>query len=154
DAGEEAKSAAVNGRGEIALAAITLTLVDVVVFLPLAFLPGTVGRFMKEFGFVVTIATITSLVISFTITPAVAGCWSMFSHWKPWRIIDGFTNAFDRTRKVYTDRVLPWGLAHPRAVACISAASVLVAFALVPLGLVGFEFLPAVDNGEITIQMT
>jgi HAE1 family hydrophobic/amphiphilic exporter-1 len=153
DGGEPPKNAAVNGRGEIALAAVTLTLVDVVVFLPLAFLPGTVGRFMQEFGFVVTIATLTSLAISFTVTPAMAGCWSMFSAWKPWPIIDRFTASFERARSAYAERVLPWGLAHPRTVVFVSAASFVLAMFLVPLGLVGFEFLPAVDNGEVTIQV-
>jgi len=153
DSGEPARNAAINGRGEIALAAITLTLVDVVVFLPLAFLPGTVGRFMKEFGFVVTIATLTSLVISFTVTPAMAGCWSMFSTWKPWRFIDAFTAFFERARGVYAKHVLPWALKHPAIVATISAGSFVLALFMIPAGLVGFEFLPAVDNGEVTIQL-
>lgn len=153
DAGEPPRDAAVVGRTEISLAAITLTLVDVVVFLPLAFLPGTVGRFMKEFGFVVTIATLTSLVISFTVTPAMAGRWSMLSSWKPWRPIETFTSAFERIRSFYAERILPWALARPRTVALISAASLLIALLLVPLGLVGFEFLPAVDNGEVTVHV-
>ncbi len=153
DAGEDAPNAAIAGRTEIALAAVTLTLVDVVVFLPLAFLPGTVGRFMKEFGLVVAIATITSLVISFTVTPAMAGCWSMFSHWKPWRVIDAFTQGFERVRTAYATRILPWALARPRGVAVVSAFSVVIALALVPAGLVGFEFLPAVDRGEVTVQV-
>jgi len=153
DAGEPPKNAAITGRGEIALAAVTLTLVDVVVFLPLAFLPGTVGRFMQEFGFVVTIATLTSLAISFTVTPAMAGCWSMFSTWKPWAIIERFTAIFERARAFYAERILPWGLAHPGTVIAVSAGSFIIAMFLVPLGLVGFEFLPAVDNGEVTIQV-
>jgi HAE1 family hydrophobic/amphiphilic exporter-1 len=153
DAGESPQTAAVNGRGEIALAALTLTMVDVVVFLPLAFLPGTVGRFMQEFGFVIVIATLTSLAISFTVTPAMAGRWSMFSPWKPFRIIDAFTAFFERARGRYAQRVLPWGLAHPRTVVIVSAATFIIAMFLIPLGLVGFEFLPAVDNGEVTIQV-
>lgn len=153
DGGEEPQTAAINGRGEIALAAVTLTLVDVVVFLPLAFLPGTVGRFMKEFGLVVTIATLTSLAISFTVTPAMAGCWSMFSNWKPWRPIDAFTHGFERVRDVYAKHVLPWALARPAIVATISIVSVLIALTLIPIGAVGFEFLPAVDSGEVFVQV-
>ena len=153
DSGEPARNAAINGRGEIALAAVTLTLVDVVVFLPLAFLPGTVGRFMKEFGFVVVIATLTSLLISFTVTPAMAGCWSMFSTWKPFRFIDQFNAGFDRVRAFYANRVLPWALARPRIVGAVSVLSLVIALSLIPLGLVGFEFLPAVDTGEVTVQV-
>ena len=65
--------AAIKGRTQIGPAAIVITLVDVVVFLPIAFLPGTVGRFLSEFALVVVVATLTSLCVSFTITPSLAG---------------------------------------------------------------------------------
>ena len=70
-----------------------ITLVDVVVFLPISFLPGTVGKFLSEFGLVVVVATLTSLAVSFTVTPALAGNWSLKSKWKPWKPIDWFTRA-------------------------------------------------------------
>ncbi|MBD5632894.1 MAG: efflux RND transporter permease subunit, partial [Candidatus Eremiobacteraeota bacterium] len=50
DQGEAPLEAAYTGRTEIGSAAIAITLVDVVVFLPIAFLTGIVGKFMKEFG--------------------------------------------------------------------------------------------------------
>ena len=56
NAGETPTEAAVNGRSEIGVAAIVITLVDVVVFLPISFLPGSVGLFLREFGLVVTVA--------------------------------------------------------------------------------------------------
>ncbi|MBV9972208.1 MAG: efflux RND transporter permease subunit, partial [Candidatus Eremiobacteraeota bacterium] len=152
--GEDAQNAAINGRGEIALAALTLTLVDVVVFLPLAFLPGTVGRFLKEFGIVVAVATLASLVVSFTITPTFAGRWALFSRWRPWKPIEAFTAWFGSIRNWYVTRALPWGLRHPKAVIAISAASLVIALLLVPLGLVGFEFIPAVDRGDVTVQIS
>ena len=45
--GEPPKEAALNGRSEIGLAAMTITLVDVVVFVPIAFMGGIVGQFFK-----------------------------------------------------------------------------------------------------------
>jgi len=50
DMGQSPGDAAISGRTEIGGAAIAITLVDVVVFLPLAFLSGFVGQYMKEFG--------------------------------------------------------------------------------------------------------
>ena len=50
DLGEAPMEAALNGRTEIGSAAVAITLVDVVVFLPIAFLSGIVGKYMKEFG--------------------------------------------------------------------------------------------------------
>jgi HAE1 family hydrophobic/amphiphilic exporter-1 len=77
DLGEDAFSASINGRGEIGSAAVAITLVDVIVFLPIAFLPGIVGAYLKEFGAVVVIATLFSLLVSFTLTPLLAAKWSV-----------------------------------------------------------------------------
>ena len=89
--GEAPHVAAVNGLSQIGIATIVITLVIVVVFLPISFLPGSVGLFLREFGLVVTVATLTSLFVSFTVTPALAGRWALHSRWKPWRIVDRFT---------------------------------------------------------------
>jgi HAE1 family hydrophobic/amphiphilic exporter-1 len=154
NAGEAPTEAAINGRGEIGVAAIVITLVDVVVFLPISFLPGSVGLFLREFGLVVTVATLTSLFVSFTITPTLAGRWALLSAWKPWRPIDAFTRGFDRLREWYATRALGWALRHARAVAAISVLSFLFAGALIPLGLIGFEYIPPVDRGELYITLT
>jgi len=73
--GEEPVEAAINGRSEIGLAAITITLVDVVVFVPIAFMGGVVGQFFKSFGITVATATLFSLFMSFTLTPMLAARW-------------------------------------------------------------------------------
>ena len=152
--GEASMDAAVRGRSEIGVAAIVITLVDVVVFLPISFLPGSVGLFMREFGLVVTVATLTSLWVSFTVTPALAGRWALLSTWKPWPIIEKFAEKFEELRSLYVERVLTWGFANGRLVVLASFASLAVAFLLIPLGLVGFEYIPPVDRGEVFITMT
>src|SRR5207237_2599016 len=73
--GEEPSQAAFNGRTEIGFADITTTLVDVVVFLPVAFMGGIVGAFFRQFGLTVVVATLFSLVVSFSVTPALAAKW-------------------------------------------------------------------------------
>ncbi len=77
DMGENPIDAAINGRSEIGSAAIAITMVDVVVFLPIAFLPGLVGMYLKEFGAVIVVATLFSLLVSFTLTPLLAAKWSV-----------------------------------------------------------------------------
>ena len=152
--GESPEQAAIRGRSEIGVAAIVIMLVDVVVFLPISFLPGSVGLFLREFGLVVTVATLTSLFVSFTVTPTLAGRWALLSTWRPWRIIDGFTARFDAAREWYVGRALGWGLANGRLVAAISALSLVLALTLIPLGIVGFEYIPPVDRGELYITLT
>jgi len=69
------EQAALDGRSEIGLAAITITFVDIVVFVPIAFMGGIVGQFFKQFGITVATATAFSLLMSFTLTPMLASRW-------------------------------------------------------------------------------
>ena len=73
--GEEPVQAAINGRSEIGYAALTLTSVDLVVFLPIAFMGGVIGEFFRSFGITVAVATLFSLFVSFTLTPMMAARW-------------------------------------------------------------------------------
>ncbi|MBI2154172.1 MAG: efflux RND transporter permease subunit [Candidatus Rokubacteria bacterium] len=72
---EEGRSpfeAAVTGTREIALAVMATTLSLVVIFLPVAFMGGLVGKFWNSFGLTATFAIIVSLVVAFTLTPMLA----------------------------------------------------------------------------------
>jgi HAE1 family hydrophobic/amphiphilic exporter-1 len=152
--GEPPMRAAITGRTEIGVAAIVITLVDVVVFLPISFIQSQIGRQLAEFAIVVVIATLTSLFVCFTVTPSLAGNWALKSTWEPWPIIRAFTRGFNALRDWYAHVALPWGLSHKAIVAGACLLSFLGALALVPLGLIGEEFVPAQDRGEIFIQLT
>jgi hydrophobic/amphiphilic exporter-1 (mainly G- bacteria), HAE1 family len=160
DDGEAPRTAAILGRTEIGPAAIVITLVDVVVFLPIAFLPGIIGKFLAEFALVVVAATLTSLAVSFTITPALAGNWALLSNWKPWPILVSFADRFEQARNYYSAHVVDWALARPRLILGVCGATVVIAILLVAgipgvaPGVVGLEFMPAVDRGEIFVQLT
>ena len=67
--GENKVNAAIKGRNEIGFAALAITMVDVVVFVPLALTGGLVGNIIREFAVVVVISTLLSLFVSFTVTP-------------------------------------------------------------------------------------
>ncbi len=72
---EEARppmEAAVTGAREIALAVMATTLSLVVIFLPVAFMGGLVGRFWRSFGLTATFAILVSLLVAFTLTPMLA----------------------------------------------------------------------------------
>ncbi|NIM04111.1 MAG: hypothetical protein GTO55_00135 [Armatimonadetes bacterium] len=117
--GEPPREAALNGRTEIGLAAITITLVDVVVFVPIAFMGGIVGQFFRQFGITVATATLFSLFISFTLTPMMASRW-----FRQEDTVEGgasgthtgrFFSAFDRFYAALDTRyrgLLEWSLAH------------------------------------------
>ncbi len=154
EAGEDPVTSAIRGRLEIGLAAIVITLVDVVVFAPIAYLPGIVGRFLIEFALVVVVSTLASLLVSFTITPALAGNWSLRSSKRGMSFADAFARGFERVRDWYAQTALPWALDHPWVVGLVSAGTLVGAAALIwPLGVVGFDFVPAQDRGEIFVRL-
>ena len=152
--GEAPADAALNGRTEIGLAAIVLTLVDVIVFLPIVFIGGQIAQLLTEFAIVVTVATLTSLFVSFTITPTLAGLWSMKSTWRPWPAIRWFDARFTGVRGRYAERWLPAAMRTPWPILVAAVVLCVLAFLLVPTGLVGEEYLPPEDQGIITVQVT
>ena len=152
--GASPAKAAIEGREEIGAAAVVITLVDVVVFTPIAFIGGQVGRNLVEFAIVVVISTLTSLFVSFTVTPTLAGLWALKSDWKPPFLINWFTDRFEGVRDWYAHKALPWALDRGALVAVLCAIAFGLSIALVPLGIVGEEFVPTTDRGQIYIQST
>jgi HAE1 family hydrophobic/amphiphilic exporter-1 len=64
--------AAITGTREIALAVLATTISLVVIFLPVAFMGGLVGKFWNSFGLTATFAIMVSLLVAFTLTPMLA----------------------------------------------------------------------------------
>lgn len=112
--GEDPREAALNGRAEIGLAAISITLADVVVFLPIGFSGGVVGEFLRPLAFGYVYATLTSLFVSFTVTPMLASRWyrkgENVEHPTGW-FARTFDRGFERFREGYK-RALDWSLLH------------------------------------------
>lgn len=73
--GADPKTAAIRGRMEIGAAAVAITLTDVVVYVPIVFVHGTIGQLFREFGVTIVAATLFSLFVSFTLTPMLASRW-------------------------------------------------------------------------------
>ncbi len=69
------RRAAIMATREIGLAVLATTLSLIAVFLPVAFMGGIVGRFMKSFGFTMSFAIAVSLLVSFTLTPMLSSRW-------------------------------------------------------------------------------
>lgn len=70
--GVEPHEAAVRGTAGVAVAVVASTLTNVVVFTPIAFMSGIIGRFFLQFGLTVVYATIFSLLVCFTIVPMLS----------------------------------------------------------------------------------
>ncbi|HVN69750.1 MAG TPA: efflux RND transporter permease subunit [Candidatus Binatia bacterium] len=130
DLGEEPIDAAINGRSEIGGAAVAITMVDVVVFLPIAFLPGIVGAYLREFGAVIVIATLFSLFVSFTLTPLLAARWSVLKRSKArpaWmEVLGSLKTTLILCGAAIVAWLIPWPIAELREILPIMIAAVMV----------------------------
>ncbi|ASU32836.1 efflux RND transporter permease subunit [Mucilaginibacter xinganensis] len=152
--GKDKRDAALDGRNEIGFAALSITLVDVVVFLPMALVPGLVGSLIKEFSLVIVVSTLSSLVVSFTLTPMIASRFAKLEHLDPKAIFGKAGLWFEARIHGLTDgygQLLKWGLNHKIVIGLIAATIFGSSLLLLTSNTVGTEFLPAADKGELSL---
>ena len=77
---EDQFQAAIDGTKEIGLAVLATTLSLAAIFVPVAFMGGIVGRFMKSFGLTMAFAIMVSLIVSFTLTPMLSARFLKIEH--------------------------------------------------------------------------
>ncbi len=154
--GEEPRSAALLGRNEIGFTALSITLVDVVVFLPLSLVSGLVGNILREFSVVMVISTLVSLFVSFTLTPLLASRFSKVENLTGKNPLEKFAIAFEhnyqRFRQHYLD-LLQWGLHNPRKVFFSAILLLAASFSLLVFGKIGGEFIEVSDRGEFSVML-
>ncbi|MET0851165.1 MAG: efflux RND transporter permease subunit [Candidatus Rokuibacteriota bacterium] len=121
--------AAITGTREISLAVTATTISLVVIFLPVAFMGGLVGKFWNSFGLTATFAILVSLVVAFTLTPMLAA--RILSPAPSGPPAPGATHGAGTKGGVYHrleygyERALAWCLRH-RAVCLLATAGLLV----------------------------
>jgi hydrophobic/amphiphilic exporter-1 (mainly G- bacteria), HAE1 family len=160
--GEDPRTASIEGRREIGLAAIAITLCDVVVFAPIAFMTDLVGQFFKEFGLTVVAATLLSLLVSFTLTPAMASRMLVGrrrglagpAEAAPEEAPRGWFGRFfeDTVKRGYT-RFLTWSLDHKAAVIVPVTVLLAASVALIPLKAIETEFMPTADQNKLVVDL-
>jgi hydrophobic/amphiphilic exporter-1 (mainly G- bacteria), HAE1 family len=154
--GDEPRLAALNGRNEIGFTALSITLVDVVVFLPLSLVSGLVGNILREFSVVMVISTLVSLLVSFTLTPLLASRFSRVEHFEGRNLMERFAIAFERNYQRFTEfylNLLRWALVHPRKVFLSATVLLFISFSFPVLGLIGGEFISVSDRGEFSVML-
>lgn len=154
--GKEKRQASLDGRNEIGFTAVAITLVDVVVFLPMAFAGGLIGNILKEFAVVVVVSTLMSLLVAFTITPLLASRFAKLEHLNKkalWgRFILSFEERLNRLKDSY-GQLLHWFLRSKRYLFFIIIALMAGSIALIPAGFIGASFIGTSDRGELAIQL-
>lgn len=154
--GKNKRTAAVEGRKEIGFTAMAITLVDVVVFVPLALAGGLIGNILREFSLVVVFSTLMSLFVSFTLTPLMASRWGkleVLSKTSLWGKLNLRFEAFlDGLKETY-GTILHWALDHKRYVLGGVFVLLIGSIALIPAGFIGTSFADNGDRAEFTVQI-
>jgi HAE1 family hydrophobic/amphiphilic exporter-1 len=143
--------AARQATAEIALPVLATTLCLVVIFIPVSFMSSISGRFLYQFGLTAAVAILVSLLVSFTLTPAMSA--RMFRRQQAGGGHPASRTGFYRhVDRVYTG-VLGWALEHRSVVAVVAVLVIISAYPL--YGLVRQEFIPTdVDEAEFQLQVT
>jgi HAE1 family hydrophobic/amphiphilic exporter-1 len=154
--GKQRRKAALDGRNEINYTALSITLVDVVVFLPIALSSSMISGMLRQFSLVVVFSTLLSLFVSFTLTPLLASRIAKVEHYRAssllGRWINFFEKGFESVRHWYS-HVLVWSLKHKATVLISATVLLLSSFALAAAGFIGMEFVSMGDRGEVIINL-
>ncbi|MBD3402497.1 MMPL family transporter, partial [candidate division GN15 bacterium] len=165
--GETPWKAAFTGTREIGLAVAATTFSIMVVFLPVAFMEGIVGRFFYQFGMTVAIAVLISLFVAFTLVPmltsrtkapkedpesldpARAKGW-----WRVWlqvrRPLSVWNRAFESLRPHYKE-LLAFSLNHRWLIALVATGA--FAAAIFAATFLPVEWMAQSDQGKMYISI-
>ena len=154
--GEAPEEAAVEGAREVGTAIIASTITTLVIFLPLVFVRGVSGILFKELAYVIIFSLICSLMVALSLVPMLASRLLTSSQQRlkepaspTNRWAAAANSVFSGLENAYLD-LLRWVLGH-RLVTVLAAAAVLGA-SLLLLPLIGSEFLPPSDEGEVRVS--
>jgi HAE1 family hydrophobic/amphiphilic exporter-1 len=144
------KEAAADATKEIGLAVMATTLSLVVIFVPVAFMTGQIGRYFYSFGLTSAAAILLSMFVSFTLTPALCAMWLKPEDAKGDHGTTKSSGFYARIDRVY-GTMLVWSLHHRAVMIGIAGVVVLSAAFLYPY--VGKELVPDDDQGEFSINV-
>lgn len=151
--GKTPVQATIDAMREIGMTVITVTIVLVVVFLPIALTDSLVSDILRQFCGVIVFAILFSLLSAMTLVPL------MTSRYGKLEVLDGnrtsgrFLMWFERQVQRFADWVagiLSWSLGHKRWVGISVIVLTVLICGLFPGGFIGFEFMPDVDQSEFS----
>jgi hydrophobe/amphiphile efflux-1 (HAE1) family protein len=153
--GETPMEAAKSASEEIGLAVMATTFTIVAVFVPVAFMPGIVGRFFYEFGITISAAVLVSLFVAFTLTPMLSSKWLHREDEEHLdqgnflqRLLFKFNHWFDKLNSKY-EKALHWSLTHRKTIVFGAIGIFVISFML--MGMLGSQFFPDSDQSQFNL---
>lgn len=154
--GKNRVKAAFEATKEIGFTVTSITLVIVVVFFPIAISTGLVSDILRQFCVVVIIATLLSLLTSFTIVPLLSSRFGKLEHLTGKNVFERVILRFERGLDKFTawiTSILNWSLGHKKTVLLGTFVMLVASIALLATGYIGTEFFPKSDRGEFIVQI-
>ncbi|MFD1629221.1 efflux RND transporter permease subunit [Pseudopedobacter beijingensis] len=156
DMGKEKRTAAMDGRMEIGFSALSITLVDVVVFLPILFLQVFVADMLKQFSVVVITSTLTSLLVGFTLTPWLASRIGKKEDLQPTNIFNRFLLWFEHQLDKFINwygKTLNWVLHHKLVFTVFVLLLFIGTAVMMKQGIIGKELISTGDQGKFRLAL-
>lgn len=154
--GKDKVQATIDGRKEIGFSAMAITLVDVVVFAPIALINTVIGDVLRQYSVTIVVSTLMSLFVCYTVTPWLASRFGQVTHLNPknWfhKVLIAFESIIDKITEWYSNQ-LRWTLSHK----LITTVAVLGAFVatgvIMKMGILGQEMVASGDRGKVLLKL-
>ncbi|NOZ13862.1 MAG: efflux RND transporter permease subunit [Acidobacteria bacterium] len=144
------EKAAINGASEMGMAISASTLTTVIVFLPMIFTTGITKIIFGQLAVIVTVTLLASLFTSLSLTPMLNSRFLSMPGEGRHRFQDMVDRFYTKVEDAY-GRLLGKGVGHPWRTVLIAIVIFVAVLFLVPM--VGTQFLPEADNGELSINI-
>ncbi|MHA4738682.1 efflux RND transporter permease subunit [Dyadobacter sp. MSC1_007] len=154
--GKNRWDATIDGVTEIGFAAVAITLVIVVVFVPITMVNSVIADLLRQFSLTVAFATLVSLLVSFTLTPWMTSKMARIEHLNPNNPAQAFLIWFEKGLTALTKWYhgsLEWVLGHKLAFSGILVAIFAMTAWVMSLGIIGSEFVAEGDQGKFLLTM-
>jgi HAE1 family hydrophobic/amphiphilic exporter-1 len=154
--GKNRVRAAYDGTKEIGFTVLSITLVIVVVFIPIALSSGIAAKILKEFCITVSIATLLSLLASLTLVPWLSSRFGKLERITTKTLFGRIILSFERGLANFTKwmtGLLKWSLANKKLTLSVVVVLFFSSFLLIFWGFIGTEFFASGDRGEFIVKV-
>ncbi len=154
--GKDRVKATLDGRKEIGFSAMAITMVDVVVFLPIALINTIIGDVLRQYSVTIVVSTLMSLFVCYTITPWLASRFGKVTHLNSnnffHRILLGFESIIESVTNWYTNQ-LKWTLRHKTITTVAVIGAFIATGVIMKMGILGQEMVASGDRGKLLLKL-
>jgi HAE1 family hydrophobic/amphiphilic exporter-1 len=154
--GKNKVQATIDGRKEIGFSAMAITMVDVVVFAPIALINTIIGDVLRQYSVTIVVSTLMSLFVCYTLTPWLASRFGQVTHLSKDNFFHRFLMAFEGVIERLTNwyiKQLKWTLSHKLIMTAIVIGAFVVTGIIMKMGILGQEMVASGDRGKIQLKL-